>query len=164
MGCLLPVRPWHPLSARSFRYSLHRPCSRKRLRERSSPGVRPSYTVCPKVPARGLSVYGHLSWGSNAPTALWEKGVHGSPVARSSAPVLPGLCWRVPPRRLRCRSQVFSTSQRPCSSLRRPAIFRQVALLGLRPPGVCSCHAAPTTRRRRHALLTFLPLAGLPPS
>jgi len=48
-------------------------------------------------------------------------------------------------------------------SLRPPAIFRQVALLGFHPSGVCSTHADPTTHRRRHALLTFLPLAGLPP-
>jgi hypothetical protein len=63
LGCLLPVRSWHPLSTRSSRYSLHHPCSQKRLREQSSPGVRPSYTVCPEVPARSLSVCGHLSWG-----------------------------------------------------------------------------------------------------
>ena len=48
-------------------------------------------------------------------------------------------------------------------SLRRPAIFRQVALLGFGPTGGCSCHAAPTARRRRHALLALFPSVGLPP-
>jgi hypothetical protein len=43
------------------------------------------------------------------------------------------------------------------SSLRRPAIFRRVALVGFCPSGSCSFHEAPTTRHRRHALLTFIP-------
>jgi hypothetical protein len=38
----------------------------------------------------------------------------------------------------------------------RPAFFRQVALLGFRPTGVCSCRAAPAVRHRRRALVTFL--------
>jgi hypothetical protein len=95
--------------------------------------------------------------GFLAPPALWEKGVHVPPVSRRASRSCRGLCQRVPPRRLRCRSQVFPTSQRPSSSLRRPAVFRQVALLGFRPSGACSARAAPTARRRRHALLTFLP-------
>jgi hypothetical protein len=45
----------------------------------------------------------------------------------------------------------------------RPALFRQVALLGFRPSGVCSCRAAPTARHRRRALLTFLPQASRSP-
>jgi hypothetical protein len=64
LGCLPPVRSWRPLSALPIRYSLHRPCARKRLRVRSSLGVQPSCTVCPEVSARSLSASGHLSWGS----------------------------------------------------------------------------------------------------
>jgi hypothetical protein len=47
-----------------------------------------------------------------------------------------------------------------CSSLRLPAIFRQVALVGFRPSGVSSSREAPTTPRRRRALLTFFPQIG----
>jgi len=50
------------------------------------------------------------------------------------------------------------------SSRSLPAFFRQVALLGFLPTGVCSFHEAPTTRRRRPTLLTFLPRVALPPS
>lgn len=105
----------------------------------------------------------HLSWGSFAPTTLAEERVHVPPVARSSSPVLPGIRRQVPPCRLRCRSQVFPTSQRSCSSLHPPAIFRQVAFLGFHPSGVCSLHEAPDARRRRIALLTFLPWIALSP-
>jgi hypothetical protein len=45
----------------------------------------------------------------------------------------------------------------------RPPLFREVALLGFRPSGVCSCRAAPTARHRRRALLTFLPQASRSP-
>jgi hypothetical protein len=51
----------------------------------------------------------------------------------------------------------FSNLSAACSSLRPPAIFRQVALVGICPSGVCSLSAAPTTRRRRNTLMTFLP-------
>jgi len=105
----------------------------------------------------------HLSWGSNAPTAHWEERVHVPPVARSSSPVLPGIYQQVPPCRLRCRSQVFPTSQRSSSSPHRPAIFRQVALMGFCPSGSCSFHEAPDARRRRYALLTLLRRVGLSP-
>lgn len=66
-------------------------------------------------------------------------------------------CRQIPLRRLRCRSQVLSTSQRRSSSPRPPTIFRQVALLGFCPTGACSSHEAPTTRRRRRTFLAFLP-------
>jgi hypothetical protein len=83
--------------------------------------------------------------GFHAPTTLEEERVH---VRLSSAPrFCRGFCPRVPPRRLRCRSQVFSTSQRPSSSPYRPTIFRWVAFLGLALQGF-SFHEAPPTRRR----------------
>jgi len=74
--------------------------------------------------------------GFSAPTAHEEKGIHVSPVARRAPRFCRGIRQRVPTHRLRCRSQVFSTSQRPSSSLHRPAVFRQVALLGFCPSGV----------------------------
>jgi hypothetical protein len=46
-----------------------------------------------------------------------------------------GFANKFPPCRLRCRSQVFPTSQRSSSSPHRPAIFRRVAFMGLRPSG-----------------------------
>jgi hypothetical protein len=63
MGYPLPVRSWRSLNARPFRSSWCCPCQGKRLLWRSSPGVRPSYTVFPEVSARSLSTDGHLSWG-----------------------------------------------------------------------------------------------------
>jgi hypothetical protein len=47
-------------------------------------------------------------------------------------------------RRLRCRPQAFSASRRPCSSLRRSAIFRRVASLGFALQGL-----VPPTKPRR---------------
>lgn len=94
---------------------------------------------------------------------IQEEKVHVSPVARSSSPVLPGICLQVPPCRLRCRSQVFSTSQRRSSSPPRPAIFRQVTLVGFGPTGSCSFREAPDARRRRCALMTFFPWFALSP-
>jgi hypothetical protein len=104
----------------------------------------------------------HLSWGfSPLQRSRWrESTIH--PVARWH-PWLPRGCRRFPCRQLRCRSQVFPTSQR---LLPLPAVlpcFRQVALLGFCPSGVLASHEAPTTRRRRHTLLAFLPPTGQAP-
>jgi len=49
------------------------------------------------------------------------------------------------------------------SSPPRPAIFRQVTLVGFGPTGNYSIHETPDARRRRCALLTFLPWFALPP-
>ena len=103
----------------------------------------------------------HLSWGFDAATTLWEKRVH---VRLSPAPrFCRGICPRVPPRRLRCRSQVFPTSQRPSSSLHRPTIFRWVAFVRFALQGF-----VPLTKPRRllvvrRTLLTLLPRADLSP-
>jgi hypothetical protein len=99
--------------------------------------------------------------GFSAPTALWEKGVHVSPVTRRAPRSCRGIRQRVPTRQLRCRSQVFPTSQRllpPSAALPFSDRWRSwgSALQGF------SSHAAPTARRRRHTLLTFLPSAGHP--
>ncbi len=99
--------------------------------------------------------------GFHAPTTHWEERVH---VRLSPAPrFCRGVCPRVPPRRLRCRSQVFPTSQRPSSSPHRPTIFRWVAFMGFALQGV-----VPSTKPRRlvavrPTLLTLLPRADRSP-
>jgi hypothetical protein len=99
--------------------------------------------------------------GFHSATTHWEKRVH---VRLSPAPrFCRGVYPRVPPRRLRCRSQVFSTSQRPSSSLHRPTIFRWVASVRFALQGF-----VPSTKPRRLlvvrlTLLTLLPRADLSP-
>jgi hypothetical protein len=99
--------------------------------------------------------------GFHAATTHWEKRVH---VRLSPAPrFCRGICPRVPPRRLRCRSQVFPTSQRPSSSLHRPTIFRWVASVRFALQGF-----VPLTKPRRLVvvrltLLTLLPRADRSP-
>lgn len=103
--------------------------------------------------------------GFRAPTTLAVSLVHGPSSLRALAGA--SLLWAPrsfpresaggPTRRLRCRSQVFPTSQRPSSVRDPPTIFRWVAFWGFHPSGVCSSLAGSTTRRRRHALVTLLP-------
>jgi len=100
-----------PASVRPFRCSFLCPCSKMRLSERSSPGVRPSFTVCPAIPAPDLSVE------STSPGVSFPFNARGE---ESPRPVpfglgLPGGAGgfaTVPIPPLRCRSQVFPTSQR----------------------------------------------------
>jgi len=99
--------------------------------------------------------------GFYAATTLEEKRVH---VRLSSAPrFCRGVRPQVPPRRLRCRSQVFPTSQRPSSSLHRPTIFRWVASVRFALQGF-----VPSTKPRRlvvarPTLLTLFPRADRSP-
>ena len=134
LGLLLPVRSRRSLNVQPFRYSFRRPVPTKRLAGKSSPGVRPSFTACPDVPARRPPGRRAPLLGFRSPTAFREEGVHGSPVGE--LPGCPGFRRRVPIRRLRCRSQVFSTSQRLLSPSTVLPSFRQVTLLGFGPPGV----------------------------
>jgi hypothetical protein len=54
----------------------------------------------------------HLSWGSGPlQRSRWREST-SPPVSRWAARFDPGVRRRVPPPRLRCRAQVFSTSQR----------------------------------------------------
>jgi hypothetical protein len=89
---------------------------------------------------------GQLSWDSFPLQRSTATRVHVLPFDRKTSQLDPkassGIRQQVPPCQLRCRSQVFPTSQRPCSSRRHPTIFRQVALMGLHPPGVLSSHEA----------------------
>lgn len=148
-------------SAWSIRYSFLRPCPGTRLPERSSRGVQPSFMVCPEVPAHRLST-GGTSHG--VPTSLqrirWRESTSGrsSCDSRSSFPGVTGVVRRwVPTHQLRCRSQVFPTSQRPSSSPRRSAIFRRMALLGFSLQGFVPHAEASPARRRRPTLMTLFP-------
>jgi hypothetical protein len=83
-----------------------------RLSGQSSPGVRVPFTVLPDVSATGLST-GGTSPGVPVPYNA-RGGESPRPRRSPGGPPRfdPGVRRRVPPRRLRCRSQVFSTSQR----------------------------------------------------
>jgi hypothetical protein len=105
-GYPLPVRPRRSQTTRPIRSSCHQPCPRMRLRRRSSPAVQRSFTVCPDRPRLTSLDARHLSWGSVSLQRIQVGRVH----VRSGCPAR--FRRQVPPRRLRCRSQVFSTSQR----------------------------------------------------
>jgi len=111
LGCPLPVRSRRS-RVQPIRCSFLRPYPRILLHGRSSPGVRPSYTVCPAISALDLSA-GGTSPGVFLPL---QRSRRRESTSRSrSGPRAPWWCQgvrrRVPTRRLRCRSQVFSTSQ-----------------------------------------------------
>jgi hypothetical protein len=89
--------------------------------------ISPPAVSRPKAPLLGFC----------APSTLKEEGIHVSCGCPLELPRCPGFRRQLPRCRLRCRSQVFPTSQRLPSSLRPPAIFRQVAFLGFCPSGVC---------------------------
>lgn len=100
--------------------------------------------------------------GFHAPSALQVERVHvpaGYPVAPLVAQGL--LTVSKPPASVSLTG--FPNLSATSSSLRRPAIFRQVALLGFRPSRDSSSHEAPTTRRRRSTLLAFLPQTAQAP-
>jgi hypothetical protein len=74
-------------------------------------GFGPPSRYVPKVPASHLSIRG-TSPGGSIPFSA-RRGESPRPRRLpGSVPRFPGFRRRVPPRRLRCRSQVFPTSQR----------------------------------------------------
>lgn len=83
----------------------------------------------------------------------FPSGSSRAPAARESD----GIAPTIPKPSATVSLAGFLNPSATCSSLHRPAIFRRVALLGLRPPGIHSPHEAPPTRHRRRALLAFLP-------
>jgi hypothetical protein len=95
--------------------------------------------------------------GFLAPSAHWEERVHGPPVTRRAPRFCRDSAGGSHPASYGAAHRFSQPLSGLPSSLRRPAIFRQVALLGFHPSGGYSCHATPTARHRRHALLTFLP-------
>jgi len=184
LGCSSPVQPRRRQDAGLSRYSFLRPCPRTRLLGHSSPGVRLPSTVCPEAPRSRLPSQGKASkatllgfaaptahTGNKSPRLVRLPRLPGStrraprpfPDPCKHGPVVgPGIRRRFPTRQLRSRSQAFPTSQRLSSSRLRPTIFRWVALMGLRPPGDCTFHEAPTARHRRPTLLTLFPAGALP--
>jgi hypothetical protein len=120
LGYPLPGRPRRSQNARPFRCSFLHPRPRTRLLGRSSHGVRFPFTVFPEASAPGLSTEG-TSRGVSSPL---QRSRRRESTSRSGYPSrapwwCQGVRQRVPPRRLRCRSQVFPTSQRllPLSAL-----------------------------------------------
>jgi hypothetical protein len=143
LGSSLPARPWHPQNARPTRYSVHCQCSRTRLLEQSSPGVRTSYTVLlmssPETSRSRAPLLGFL-----APSALKEERVHARwlpndphPVARewlTGWPVRPPVARRllaVPIVPATVPLTGFPNLPAACSSLRRPAMFQTDGALGV---------------------------------
>ena len=68
---------------------------------------------------------------------------------------------RVPPRRLRCRSQVFPTSQRRCPPPTVPPYFRRVTLVGFALQGFGPPNQLRWLVASRRALVTFFLRIGL---
>jgi hypothetical protein len=113
LGYPLPVRSRRSQNAQPFRYSFLRPRPRTRLLGRSSHGVRSSFTVFPEISAPGLSTEG-TSLGVPTPR---QRSRRRESTSRDGCPSrapwwCQGVRQRVPARQLRCRSQVFPTSQR----------------------------------------------------
>jgi hypothetical protein len=120
-----------------------------------------------RIPRPGPLGRGHLSWGFDAPSALEEERVHGRhrlPGGGTRRTSLRWLVWLPAASRPPATAPLagFPNLSAASTSPRRPAIFRQVALLGFHPSGVCSDHTAPLARRQRHALVTFLRPAARP--
>jgi hypothetical protein len=132
MGLLAPGTPFAPQRAgpSGLSSSVLRP---GHLVAPSGPllGFGPPTRSLPKSPLAGLPAL-----RAPSPGVLLPYSVSGSRSPRPRHRKVAGLPgWSgappaAPNRRLRCRSQVFSTSQRPCSSRSRPAIFRRVTLMG----------------------------------
>jgi len=111
-----------------------------RLLEPSSLEVRFSFAVYPEMSAHSIYRCGQLSWGfiplsacrqpgSTAKISSPHKGFElGSPSLFG-----PGFCRRLPSRRLRYRSQAFSTSQRCFSPYCPPARFQTGNAPGFSP-------------------------------
>jgi hypothetical protein len=101
--------------------------------------------------------------GFAAPSAHEEERIHvptgpiGSPARHPPTREGRGIAPPVPKPTATVSLAGFLNPSATCSSLRRPAIFRRVALLGLHPSGARASHEDPPARHRWPALLTFLP-------
>jgi len=144
LGYPLPVRPQHSPNAWPCRYSFLCPCPETRLSELSSPGVQLLFTAYLEFPAADISA-GGTSLGVPVPF-----NASGGESPRPSARRLPCSARR-PARPPRCYRSVLPAGPTPpatvsltgfpnlaatSSSLRRPAIFRRVALVGFTLQGV----------------------------
>jgi len=132
LGYLLPARPRRSLNAWSFRCSCHHPCSRKRLLELSSHGVRFSFTACPEVSANGLAAEG-TSLGVSCP---YSARGGGSPRLAGLPVELPG-CAGISPTGPTQPTTVllagFPNLSAACSSRRPPAMFQAGGAPGVPP-------------------------------
>lgn len=157
LACPPPVRSWRSQNARPIRYSHRCPHPGTRLPGRSSPEVQLTFTVLPDPSAPGLSARS-ASRGVSFPSAHEAGRVHVRRLATSVPPAVP-----TPPATVPLAG--FLGLSAACSSPRRPAIFRRVALLGFTLQGFVHspCEAPPVLHRRR-ALLTFCPVGcAVPP-
>jgi len=174
LGCPNPVQPLRSQNAWLSRYSFFRPCSKTRLLEHSSPGVLRPFTVLPEAlrlrRSRCLRPDAESnSLGVPCPYSASRKRESTSrpvlPVAqryRKSSPTLSepmtstghcqaGNLLANPTSSATEPLTGFLNLSAASSSHLRPIIFRWVALMGLRPPGV-----HPLTKLRQ------LIAAGLP--
>lgn len=160
MGCPLPVRSRRS-RVQPIRCSFLRPYPRILLHGRSSPGVRPSYTVCPAILRSRPLGREHLSWGFLAPSTLEEEGIHvPEPVKASGSLVVPGGAPAGPNPPTTVPLSGFLNLSAACSSLRPPAIsdgwrswgspFRDLVLP--RSPGGSSPSACPRDVHRLQGL------------
>jgi len=163
LGSLLPAGPERSQNARPIRCSVRCPRPRKRLLGLSSRGVQPSFTVFPEVPAHGLSTEGtslgvprpYSARGGESPR-LAGCPVELPDVSARNLPAGPTPPATVPLTGFLNLSAAFFLS--PPSHH-----FQAGGARGVFPSGVCSFHEDPTTRRRRHALLTLLLRIALSP-
>jgi hypothetical protein len=134
-----------------------------RLSRQSSRGVQPSFTVLPAVSATSLST-GGTSPGVPCPfNALGGESPRPDPVARWAPRFCRGLRRQVPPCRLRCRSQVFSTSQRLLPLPAVPPFSGGWRSWGSSFRGLILSSKPRTAHRRRHTLVTFFLRVVRPP-
>jgi len=125
-----------------------------RLLGQSSPGVRPSYTVCPEVSATGLSTGGTSLGVSRRHNALGEESPRPT---FAGPPVLPGYLSTGPTPQTTVPLAGFPNLS-AAFFLSPPSHHFQVGgVPAVRPTGVCSSHEAPPTRRRAAYPLDVVP-------
>jgi hypothetical protein len=132
--------------SRPCRCFLFCPRSRLRFLEASSPEVRSSFTACARELRPRPEGPGQLSWDSLSLQRVQTSRVHVLPFDGKAPLPRPGGLARSLPTGPMLPATVpltgFLNLSATCSSRCRPAIFRQVALMGLRPPGIFSSHEA----------------------
>jgi hypothetical protein len=163
LGSRLPVRPWHSQTPEPSGIS-----SSDRAQRCDSLGIpllgfSPSTRCCPTSPPPVSRQMAPLL-GFRAPSTLEEERVHvPNPVARWAPRFCRGVGRRFPGRRLRCRSQVFPTSQRLLPLPALPPFSDGWRSWGSPFRGLILSRS-PSDFRRWHTLLTFLPRVAQPPS
>jgi hypothetical protein len=120
-----------------------------------SPGIRFPFTAYSRIPCPHPFECERLSWGFLMPLQRSRTGSSRPRVFRPEQPGLRRFSRRVPPRRVRCRSQVFTTSQRLLSSASLPPFSDGSRSWGSALQGFAPRNESPIARRDRRALLTF---------